>query len=98
MVRGPAATSRLRADPAQEPRLRYLAKGTGNDHSDMLIPAEHQDFDYMEWIARVPTHIPEPGPLTFCATREVVRLLSEGKIAMDQEDFEVTDLSAGSSR
>jgi hypothetical protein len=27
----------------------------------------------------------------------VVRLLSAGKIAMDQEDLEVTDLPAGSS-
>lgn len=30
MVRGPAATSQLRADPAQEPRLRYtLRLGSG---------------------------------------------------------------------
>lgn len=61
MVRGPAATSRLLAGPVQEPKLRYLAKGTGNDHSDNPIPAEHQDFDYLEWIARLTSHIPEPG-------------------------------------
>jgi hypothetical protein len=57
----PAATSRLLADPAQEPKLRYLAKGTGNDHSDNPIPAEHQDFDYLEWIARLTSLLPESG-------------------------------------
>ncbi len=61
MVRGPAASSRLLAGPAQEPKLRYLAKGAGNDHSDVPSPAEHQDFDYLEWVARVTSHIPEPG-------------------------------------
>ncbi len=34
MVRGPAATSRLRTDPAQEPKLRYLAKGAVPDHGE----------------------------------------------------------------
>jgi len=47
MVLGPVATSRLFADPAREPRLRYLAKGAGNDHSDVPTPAEYQDFDYL---------------------------------------------------
>jgi hypothetical protein len=38
MVRGPAATSRLRADPAQEPKVRYLAKGTVPDHGEEGAP------------------------------------------------------------
>ena len=57
MVRGPVAASRLLPDPAHEPKLRYLAKATGNDHSDVPSQTEHQDFDYLEWIARVTSHI-----------------------------------------
>jgi hypothetical protein len=37
LVRGPAATSRLRADPAQEPKVRYLAKGTVPDHGEERV-------------------------------------------------------------
>jgi hypothetical protein len=37
MVRGPAATSRLRADPAQEPKVRYLAKGIVPDHGEERV-------------------------------------------------------------
>ena len=61
MVRGPAATSRLRADPAQEPKVRYLAKGTIPDHGEERVSSVHRDFDYLEWIARLTSHIPERG-------------------------------------
>ncbi len=61
MVRGPAATSRLRLDPSNEPKLRYLAKGDGHDRGAGADPVLHQDFDYLEWIARLTSHIPEKG-------------------------------------
>ena len=61
MVRGPAATSRLRADPAQEPKVRYLAKGTIPDHGEERMSYGHRDYDYLEWIARLTSHIPERG-------------------------------------
>jgi hypothetical protein len=61
MVRGPAATSRLRADPAQEPKLRYLAKGAVPDHGEERMSSGHRDYDYLEWIARLTSHIPERG-------------------------------------
>ena len=61
MVRGPAATSRLRADPAQEPKVRYLAKGTIPDHGEERVSSVHRDFDSLEWIARLTSHIPERG-------------------------------------
>jgi len=58
MVRGPAATSRLRADPAQEPKVLYLAKGTVPDHGEERGSYGHRDFDYLGWIARLTSHIP----------------------------------------
>jgi hypothetical protein len=61
MVRGPAATSRLRADPAQEPKVRCLAKGTVPDHGEGWVSPGHRDYDYLEWIARLTSHIPERG-------------------------------------
>ena len=61
MVRGPAATSRLRADPAQEPKVRYLAKGTVPDHGEERVSPGHRDYDYLEWIARLTSHIPDRG-------------------------------------
>jgi hypothetical protein len=61
MVRGPAATSRLRTDPAQEPKLRYLAKGAVPDHGEERMSSGHRDYDYLEWIARLTSHIPERG-------------------------------------
>ena len=61
MVRGPAATSRLRADPAQEPKVRYLAKGTVPDHGEERVSSGHRDYDYLEWIARLTSHIPDRG-------------------------------------
>jgi hypothetical protein len=61
MVRGPAATSRLRVDPAQEPKVRYLAKGTVPDHGEERVSSGHRDYDYLEWIARLNSHIPDRG-------------------------------------
>jgi hypothetical protein len=37
MVRGPAATSRLHADPYQDPKVRYLAKGAIPDHGEERV-------------------------------------------------------------
>jgi len=61
MVRGPAATSRLRPDPEQEPKVRYLARGAVPDHGEEMTSSGHRDYDYMEWIARLTSHIPERG-------------------------------------
>lgn len=61
MVRGPAATSRLRHDGGAEPKLRYLAKGGGHDQGVGAEPLLHRDFDYLDWIARLTSHIPEKG-------------------------------------
>ena len=68
MVRGPAATSRLRADPAQEPKVRYLAKETVPDHGEERVSSGHRDYDYLEWIARLTSHIPDRGTLRRCGT------------------------------
>lgn len=38
MVRGPAATTRLQADPSAEPKLRYLAKGAVPGHCNERSP------------------------------------------------------------
>ena len=54
-------TNRLRADPAQEPKVRYLAKGTVPDHGEGWVSPGHRDYDYLEWIARLTSHIPERG-------------------------------------
>jgi len=59
MVRGPAATSRLCVDPAQEPKVRHLAKGTVPDHGEEWTSFGHRDYDYLEWIARLTSHIPD---------------------------------------
>jgi hypothetical protein len=61
MVRGPAATSRLRLDPAQEPKMRYLARGAVPDHGEEMASSGHRDYDYLEWIARLTSHIPVRG-------------------------------------
>jgi hypothetical protein len=57
MVRGPAATSRLHADPDQDPKVRYLAKGAVPDHGEERVSSCHRDYDYLEWIARLTSHI-----------------------------------------
>ena len=61
MVRGPAATTRLQADPGAAPKLRYLAKGSVPDHGEEWTSSGHRDYDYPEWIARLTSHIPEKG-------------------------------------
>jgi hypothetical protein len=61
MVRGPAATSRLHADPEQDPKVLYLAKGAVPDHGEERVSSGHRDYDYLEWIARLTSHIPDRG-------------------------------------
>jgi hypothetical protein len=61
MVRGPAATSHLLAYPAQEPKVRFLAKGTVPDHGEERVSSDHRDYAYLEWIARLTSHIPDWG-------------------------------------
>lgn len=31
------------------------------DHSNSAVPVFHRDFDYLDWIARLTSHIPEKG-------------------------------------
>ena len=59
MVRGPAATRRLHADPDQDPKVRYLAKRAVPDHGEERVSSGHRDYDYLEWIARLTSHIPD---------------------------------------
>jgi hypothetical protein len=56
VVRGPAATSRLRADPAQKPsplsaipgtKVRFLTKGTVPDYGEERVSSGHRDYDYL---------------------------------------------------
>ena len=61
MVLGPAATTRLQADPGAEPKLRYLAKGSVPDHGNDAVSDGHREYDYLDWIARRTSHIPEKG-------------------------------------
>jgi hypothetical protein len=61
MVRGPSATTRLQADPGAEPKLRYLAKGAVPDHCNEAVSEGHREYDYLDWIARLTSHVPEPG-------------------------------------
>jgi hypothetical protein len=61
MVRGPAATNRLHADPYQDTKVRYLAKGAVPDHGEERVSSGHRDYDYLEWIARLTSHIPDRG-------------------------------------
>ena len=51
MVRGPAATTRLQADPGAEPKLRYLVKGSVPDHGNDAVSDGHREYDYLDWIA-----------------------------------------------
>lgn len=48
MVRGPAATSRLLADPVQERKVRYLSKGTVPGHGEARVSSGHPDCDCLE--------------------------------------------------
>lgn len=49
------------ADPYQDPKGRYLAKGSIPDHGEERVSSGHRDNDYLEWIARLTSHIPDRG-------------------------------------
>ena len=54
------ATLRVpRADPAQKPYVRYLSKGTVPDHGEERVSSGHREYDYLEWISRLTSHIPD---------------------------------------
>ena len=60
IVRAPAAASRLQL--TGDGLLKYLAKGSiPNDRCDSLFEPAGRIFDYLEWIAKVTSHIPEKG-------------------------------------
>ena len=60
IVRAPAAVSRLQL--TENGLLKYLAKGSiPNDRCDSLLQPAGQIFDYLEWIAKVTSHIPQKG-------------------------------------
>ena len=59
-VRAPAASGRLVLD--DEPQLRYYAKGTQPERDiGALFEPESRTFDYLDWIARLTSHIPDRG-------------------------------------
>jgi hypothetical protein len=41
--------------------VRYLAKRTVPDHGEEWTSSGHRDYDYLEWIARLTSHIPDRG-------------------------------------
>jgi len=61
----PPPAGRLSTDAVRvglyEPKLRDHAKGTGRDHGNAAEPVFHQDFDYLDRIARLTSHIPQKG-------------------------------------
>ena len=60
IVRAPASASRLQL--TDDGLMKYLAKGSvPNDRCDSLFEPAAQIFDYLEWIAKVTSHIPEKG-------------------------------------
>lgn len=59
-VWSPASSGRLVLD--HEPKLRYYAKGTQPDRDiGGLFGPESRTFDYLDWIARFTSHIPDRG-------------------------------------
>ena len=64
IVRPSASSGRLQL--AQDPGwLKYLAKGSQpHPYSDSLFEPNGQVFDYLEWIARLTSHIPDKGAQT----------------------------------
>ena len=57
-VRAPAASGRLIVDDG--PRVKYFAKGTQPDRDiGGLFEPPSRTFDYLDWIARLTSHIPE---------------------------------------
>jgi len=65
MVRGPAATSRLRADPGQDPKVRYLAKGTVPDHGEERVSSGEPSSSITTGHTRTPTAGSRAGALVF---------------------------------
>src|SRR3989304_3002611 len=60
IVRAPASASRLQL--TEDGLMKYLAKGSvPNDRCDSLFEPAAQIFDYLDWIAKVTSHIPEKG-------------------------------------
>ena len=41
-----AGISSLHPDPAQEPKVRYLARGTVPGHGEEMVSSGHRDYDY----------------------------------------------------
>jgi hypothetical protein len=39
--------------------VRFLAKGTVPDHGEERVSSDHRDYAYLEWIARLTSHIPD---------------------------------------
>ena len=66
ILRAPAASSRLIL--AEGGVLKYIAKGSYNQehrlHDACLFEPQGEIFDYLQWIARLTSHIPDPGSQT----------------------------------
>lgn len=59
-VRAPAACGRLIVDDG--PRVKYFAKGTRPDRDiGGLFEPPSESLDYLEWIARLTSHVPDRG-------------------------------------
>ena len=59
-VRSPASSGRLVLGDG--PQLKYYAKGTQPDRDiGSLFEPESRTFDYLDWIARLTSHIPDKG-------------------------------------
>jgi len=41
--------------------VRCLAKGSVPDHGNDAVSDGHREYDYLDWIARLTSHIPEKG-------------------------------------
>jgi hypothetical protein len=59
IIRPPASASRLKADAGV---LKYLARG-GQDacYDASLFDPPGENFDYLDWIARLTSHVPDKG-------------------------------------
>jgi hypothetical protein len=45
----------------QVPLAREVSECESDDHGNTADPVFHRDFDYLDWIARLTSHIPEKG-------------------------------------
>ena len=41
--------------------MRYLVKGTVPGHEEEWASSGHRDYDFLKWIARLTSHIPDRG-------------------------------------